>query len=158
MSKKHHKKVDRKWFDGRDTGKVKEKLVEAYSKGLSLAEARDFAGVSKSCLSRYLRVNQPFRDRLELLRVRLNMKAKCIVADALNNGDLATAKWWLEHRDDEFKRHPSTKTTKLGLSHEREDETRRVELVIVETEEQAKAFKEGRILPGQKVTQLDFGD
>lgn len=145
MSKRYLKKAGRRWFDGKNITEVKQKLIEAYSNALPMAEVRLYAGVGKSSLSRYLASNPAFRDRLELLRKSPNILARNIIANALKNGDLATAKWWLEHKDEEFKRQSSTKITQMGLSKTEDLEVDKFEIVIVETEEQmAKVLSEKR--------------
>ncbi len=149
MSKRFPKKVGRKWFDGKSVSEVKQKLMEAYSNGLSMVEVRLYVGIGKSSLSRYLASNPVFRDRLELLRKTQNIVAKNIISQALKNGDIATAKWWLEHKDEEFKRQPTNKMTQVGFSKAGDNEVDKFEIVIIDTGEKFLRFNKERTSENQ---------
>ena len=51
----------------------------------------------------YIKQNPSFSYRKEQLKKRVDIKAKTKVIEAINIGDMATAKWWLERKcKDEF--------------------------------------------------------
>lgn len=79
------------------------KLETAFSYGLSDREACLQAGIGTTTLYNYCHENPGFRERKELLKLQPTIKAKYIVAEALDNGDLKTALWYLERKArDEF--------------------------------------------------------
>lgn len=103
MAKKFPKRAGRKWFDGKDEKEIQRKLEEAYSNVFSGDETLLYAGVSKSSLYRYLTSNPEFRNRLWRLRLSLNIAARKTIVNALPT-NLKVAMWWLEHKDEEFRR------------------------------------------------------
>lgn len=142
MAKKGKKnKRGRRWFDGKDTTEVKKKLEEAYSNALPFTEALIYCGISKSSLSRYLASNPAFRERLQQLRRSLNIKARAAIAKALNEGDIAVSRWWLEHKDEDFKRTPSTKKATASVTRNEEGDVDKVELVLIDTPEKKQQFE-----------------
>lgn len=85
------------------TNEVVAKLEQAFSLGCSDIEACLFAGISKQTLYDYQKIHPEFADRKEELKEKLVLKARTVIATALNNNDETTAKWYLERkRKDEF--------------------------------------------------------
>jgi hypothetical protein len=79
------------------------KLEQAFSLGCSDLEACIYADVSPSILYRFQEKNPEFRERKEMLKQKLVLKARTVVAEALKNKDENTAKWYLERKArDEF--------------------------------------------------------
>ncbi len=79
------------------------KLEQAFSLGCSDLEACIYADVSPSILYRFQEKNPEFRERKEMLKQKLVLKARTVVAEALKNNDENTAKWYLERKArDEF--------------------------------------------------------
>jgi hypothetical protein len=66
-------------------------LEGAYLVGATDQEACCHADISMSTLYDYCSKNPAFSDRKELLKNQPTIKAKHIISDALNNGDLPTA-------------------------------------------------------------------
>ncbi|MCK3922852.1 hypothetical protein HCC23_02740 [Streptococcus suis] len=91
-------------------GTVK-KLEEAFLRGLSDEEACIYADISKPILYDYCDKNPGFLDRKELLKQRVKTRAKLNISKAIEDGDVAISKWYLERKDDEFK-------TKTKLEHD----------------------------------------
>lgn len=90
------------------TEKTLQKLERAFSYGLSDREACLYAGIAPSSLYKYCNDNADFSELKELLKDKPKMRAKIVVAQRLNKGDVNLAKWYLETRaSDEF----GTKTT-----------------------------------------------
>ena len=102
--KKTAKKSENK--GGRPTKMTSEtiaKLEQAFSLGCSDLEACIYADVSPSILYRFQEKNPEFRERKEMLKQKLVLKARTVVAEALKNKDENTAKWYLERKArDEF--------------------------------------------------------
>ena len=85
------------------TSETLAKLEQAFSLGCSDLEACIYADVSPSILYRFQEKNPEFRERKEMLKQKLVLKARTVVAEALKNKDENTAKWYLERKArDEF--------------------------------------------------------
>ncbi len=82
----------------KETPQVVTKLVAAFNMGYNDTEACFYAGISRNTYYKLLKEVPDFRDKIEQAKCGLNMKAKAVVVDALDKGDIGTAKWWLEHR------------------------------------------------------------
>ena len=67
------------------------KLETAFSFGSTDMEACCYADISTETLYKYIRENEWFSDRKEVLKNNTTMKAKRIVDTALDDKDLATA-------------------------------------------------------------------
>lgn len=73
-----------------------EKLEYAFSIGATPKEAILHADVKSSTFYDYVRDNPEFSERIELLREKTPLKARIVVDNALDIGDVNTAKWLLE--------------------------------------------------------------
>lgn len=80
------------------TEDVVNKLEQAFSLGCSDLEACLFADISKQTLYDYQAKNPEFADRKAMLKDKLILKARTVIADALNKKDENTAKWYLERK------------------------------------------------------------
>lgn len=79
------------------------KLEQAFSLGCSDLEACIFADIHPTVLYRFQERNPEFRERKEMLKQKLVLKARNVIAQALENKDENTAKWYLERKArDEF--------------------------------------------------------
>lgn len=100
VPKKERKKV------GRPTSVTPEtlaKLEQAFSLGCSDLEACIHADIAKSTLYDYQGRHPEFAERKEMLKQKLVLKARTVVANALEKEDENTAKWYLERKArDEF--------------------------------------------------------
>ena len=82
---------------------VLNKLETSYSMGCTDSEACFFAIISKQTLYNYQDKHPEFVERKEMLKEKLILKARSVIAESLNNKDENTAKWYLERkRKDEF--------------------------------------------------------
>lgn len=98
------------------TPEVVAKLEQAFSLGCSDLEACIYADISKQSLYDYQAKFPEFADRKAMLKEKLILKARTIVADALNNKDENTAKWYLERKKkDEFSTKVENETEIKGL-------------------------------------------
>lgn len=73
------------------TDQVIQLLVEAFSFGCSDREACVYAGIVPSTLYKYCDENPEFSERKEALKDKPVMKAKRIINQSLDEGDLNTA-------------------------------------------------------------------
>lgn len=80
------------------TNDVVAKLETAFSMGCTDVEACLYANINKATLYRYQQENPDFCDRKEQLKEKLVLKARSVIADALNKKDENTAKWYLERK------------------------------------------------------------
>ena len=79
------------------------KLEQAFSLGATDLEACFYAGISKQTLYNYQAKYPEFVDRKEALKDKLVLKARQVVASAMESGDKQTAQWYLERKKkDEF--------------------------------------------------------
>jgi hypothetical protein len=108
------RRPDGKFDTGRPTNLTPEtisKLEQAWSMGCSDLEACLHAGIGKSALYNYQNAHPNFLERKQILKEKLVLKARSVIANALNNKDENTARWYLERkRKDEF----STRTEQTG--------------------------------------------
>lgn len=74
------------------------KLEQAFSLGCTDVEACLHAGISKQTLYDYQKDNPDFLDRKEKLKEKLVLKARTVVAEALNKNDKGMATWYLERK------------------------------------------------------------
>jgi len=83
------------------TPEVMTKLKEAFMIGCNNDEAAMWAGISRTTLYDYLRLNLTYSDDVEQWKQNPTVKARNTVFKALENPD--TAKWYLERKNkDEF--------------------------------------------------------
>lgn len=75
-----------------------DKLRTAFLIGCSDVEACLFADISKTALYNYQQKHPEFVDKKEQWKEQLALKARTVIADALNNKDENTAKWYLERK------------------------------------------------------------
>lgn len=80
------------------TPDVVTKLLTAFSAGYNDTEACFYADISRETYYRWLQEMPEFRDKIEVAKSVLNMKAKDLLVAAIGQGDLNAAKWWLERR------------------------------------------------------------
>ena len=98
------------------TPEVVNKLEQAFSMGCSDVEACLFADISKQTLYDYQAKYPEFVDRKERLKEKLVLKARSVIADALNRKDENTAKWYLERKaKNEFSTKVEQETTINGI-------------------------------------------
>lgn len=120
------------------TLQVLEKLEQAFMRDMTDAEACLYAGIGVRTLYDYQKDNPEFSQRKELLKNHVAMKAKTLVADAIETGMLTTAQWWLERRrKDEFATRTDGKIT-----HEGGDKPLAIVSVPPTEEEAARAYAE----------------
>lgn len=88
-------------YVGRPTEMTKEtllKLESMFSIGASDLEACLMADISPSTLYNFQKQHPEFLERKQMLKEKLVLKARTVIADALNRKDENTAKWYLERK------------------------------------------------------------
>lgn len=83
------------------TPDVLQKLEDAFTNSLTDEEACTYAKISSRTLYNYQGRHPDFVQRKEALRLTPNIAARKTIVGQL--GDIATAKWWAEHKMDEFR-------------------------------------------------------
>lgn len=79
------------------------KLVAAFARGYNDTEACDYAGINRDTYYEWLKKDSEFADKITSSKMRPNMKAKEVVLDAIENGDVKSSQWWLDRKArDEF--------------------------------------------------------
>lgn len=80
------------------TADVLQKLEHAFSLGCSDTKACLYAGIAPATLYNYQNENPDFIERKAALKEQQVLKARSVVDNALNIGDVATARWLLERK------------------------------------------------------------
>ena len=79
------------------------KLEEAFSKGLNITHACIFANISRETFYNYCQRTTGFLDKCNSLQQQPSIKAKILINEAIDGGDVNTAKWYVERKcKDEF--------------------------------------------------------
>ncbi len=79
------------------------KLEVALRDGFSVSRACELSGISRSTYYKYYQEDEEFSDRMALSQQWLVERAKEVIVQAINEGDIRACKWWLERRaKDEF--------------------------------------------------------
>lgn len=98
------------------TPEIIDKLEQAFSMGCSDLEACLHANIGKTTLYNYQNENPEFVERKEQLKEKLVLKARTVIAEALNRKDENTAKWYLERKaKNEFSTKVENETTINGI-------------------------------------------
>ena len=79
------------------------KFVEAFNNGYSIAEACQYAGVHRDTYYSWIKKYPGFEEKMNVAKLMINRRAKEIVVKSIIDGNTSNAKWWLEHKDPDFK-------------------------------------------------------
>lgn len=91
------------------TDDVLRKLEQGFSCGLSDREACLFAGIGESTLYDFCKLHPEFSERKDLLKNQPKMKAKLVIAEAIERGEVKVSQWYLERKcRDEFSTRQET--------------------------------------------------
>ena len=74
------------------------KLEETLRDGFSIERACSLSGISRSTYYAHLHTDTAFMDKMELSQSWATERAKQVVIQAINKGDLKAAQWWLERK------------------------------------------------------------
>ncbi len=74
-------------------------LADCLRQGMSVREACAQSVISHEAYYYKLRSDQEFADKMYTAQQQTTIKAKQLLSQAIQGGDVAIAKWWLEHRE-----------------------------------------------------------
>lgn len=74
------------------------KLEASLGSGFSVTTACYFAGVSRSTYYEYLAMDKDFSDRMRLAEEWCTFRARQVILQAIDGGDIKAAQWWLERK------------------------------------------------------------
>lgn len=75
-----------------------QKLEEAFRSGLSVQQACYTSGISTSTYYEHIAVNADFSDKMKLAQEYVIIKAKQLIVQEIEDGNVSAAKWWLERK------------------------------------------------------------
>ncbi len=75
------------------------KLLAAFWRGANITEACNYADISRETYYKWCREMPELSDSFAKARTMICERAKAIVVDAIDKGDINAAKWWLERRN-----------------------------------------------------------
>jgi len=79
------------------------KLKEGFAQGFSIDNACIWAEISRQTYFDYCKVHPEFSDLCKTLQKKPLIKSISVINEALNSGDVSTAKWYAERKaKDEF--------------------------------------------------------
>jgi len=83
------------------------KLEQAFRDGLSVSEGCFVSGIGRTAYYSRIGTDEAFANKMERAKQYVNIKAKKTVAQAISDGNINAAKWWLERKArNEFGQHP----------------------------------------------------
>ena len=77
-----------------------QKLSDSLKLGITTQEACYDAGISRTSFYTYMKESEGFSDKMNTSKNYIKRKSKALVLNSLEDGDLKTAKWYLEKYDD----------------------------------------------------------
>jgi len=80
------------------TDRVIDKLESALCGGYSITTACYFAGVGTSTFYEYKSLDKDFADRMTRAQEYATFRARQVVLQAIDKGDVRAAMWWLERQ------------------------------------------------------------
>ncbi len=83
------------------TEEVLQKLEYGFMKGLTDEQCCNYADIAPSTLYNYCKENPEFSERKEQLKNNPSVQAKLNIVEAIENGNIDIAKWWLERKERE---------------------------------------------------------
>ncbi len=98
------------------TPEVVANLEIAFSNGATDEQACFIAGISKNSLYDYIKENPEFGNRKESLKDMIKYRAKKVVKDEIDKGNINQANWYLERKDKDFKAKQDITTDDQPLS------------------------------------------
>lgn len=75
------------------------KLLAAFWRGCNVTEACNYADISRETYYKWTSENPELTDTFAMARTKVSENAKAIIVNAIDNGDINAAKWWLERRN-----------------------------------------------------------
>ncbi len=95
------------------------KLEQAFKDGLSVSEACFVSGIGRTAYYGRRTTDKAFAIKMELAKAYVTLRAKKVVVQAINDGNLTAAKWYLERKArNEFGLHPVDEDSEWGKQTE----------------------------------------
>lgn len=99
------------------TPTVVTKLKAAFANSFTVDQACLYAGITKETFYQWLDKRPEFTDQMTKAREAPTMKAKEVVVDSVRNGDVSSAKWWLERKaPEEFSTNDKRPTVNISFN------------------------------------------
>ena len=95
MSKIQKAKIGRPSVINEDTVR---KLEASLASGFGVSAACYYSGISTSTYYEHLALDKDFSDKMHLAEDWSTFKARQVILQAINNGDIKAAQWWLERK------------------------------------------------------------
>jgi hypothetical protein len=83
------------------TESVVRKLEQAFRHDFTVEEACRTSGIARSTYYSHLKANEDFSDKMARSQAYLVIKARDTICKAIKDGNLRTAKWYLERKHPE---------------------------------------------------------
>ncbi len=99
-------------------------LVTSFHDGLTVREACWQAGISHEAYYSRLREDEQFTDTMSKAQSMVSISAKRLVAHSIREGNLASAKWWLERHGNPKEEDYTPPENEQKLSPEDEEHVR----------------------------------
>jgi len=80
------------------TDDVIRKLEVAFAAGFGVTASCYYSGISTSTYYEHISLNKKFSDKMTLAQEFSTHRARQVILQAINNGDVKAAQWWLEHK------------------------------------------------------------
>ena len=106
------------------TPEIVRKLEEAFAMDCTVVEACLNADISRQTYYQFLKANQEYRDRFEVLRNKPFLKARRTIIDSLDEPDYAF-KYMEKKKKDEFSSRVETVNENTNLNIDLSDEERK---------------------------------
>jgi hypothetical protein len=74
------------------------KLETAFNNDYDITEALIYSGVKRTTYYDKLKKDKQFSDDMAVAQSKVSMKCKSVVIEAVMNGSVPDARWWLERR------------------------------------------------------------
>ncbi len=81
------------------TDSVVQKLEKAFRDGFSIEMACYVSGISRSAYYDHIKRDVSFSNKMELAQDWATQRAKQVVIQAIDAGNLKAAQWWLERKE-----------------------------------------------------------
>ncbi|EQD38876.1 hypothetical protein B2A_11310 [mine drainage metagenome] len=74
------------------------KLEASLASGYGVSSACHFSGVSRSTYYEHLAMDKDFSDKMRMAEEWCTFRARQVILQAIDNGDIKAAQWWLERK------------------------------------------------------------
>ena len=136
---------------GRPTVITKEtvrKLEQAFKDGLSVSEACFVSGIGKRTFYDHKASDTTFAHNMELAKAYVTLRAKKVVVQAIDSGNLTAAKWYLERKArNEFGLHPVDEDAEWGKQTETNAQDDKLFLILESMSAIAKEARQETVSP-----------